>query len=145
MPEQSGDSFDFCVLFRVYFTGKGALPVRKPDYISIYDSGIRFIAFYALCHLSSPPKPRLYGHLSDRYAQWSFRPLSGSCPSELRFFQICLEAARLHAAEPVHALPYVSFRPSFVLLPRSQQTARAEQVHHPRGSDSHKSDGRRRY
>lgn len=24
MPEQSGDSFDFCVLFRVYFTGKGA-------------------------------------------------------------------------------------------------------------------------
>lgn len=25
MPEQSGDSFDFCVLFRVYFTGKGAL------------------------------------------------------------------------------------------------------------------------
>ena len=22
--EQSGDSFDFCVLFRVYFTGKGA-------------------------------------------------------------------------------------------------------------------------
>ena len=25
MPEQSGDSFDFCVLFRVYFTGKGAV------------------------------------------------------------------------------------------------------------------------
>ncbi len=25
IPEQSGDSFDFCVLFRVYFTGKGAL------------------------------------------------------------------------------------------------------------------------
>ncbi|MED9918225.1 MAG: hypothetical protein UFB05_05695, partial [[Eubacterium] siraeum] len=25
MPEQSGDSFDFCVLFRVYFTGKGAI------------------------------------------------------------------------------------------------------------------------
>ena len=24
MPEQSGDSFDFYVLFRVYFTGKGA-------------------------------------------------------------------------------------------------------------------------
>ena len=24
MPEQSGDSFDFCVLFRVYFIGKGA-------------------------------------------------------------------------------------------------------------------------
>ncbi len=24
IPEQSGDSFDFCVLFRVYFTGKGA-------------------------------------------------------------------------------------------------------------------------
>ena len=24
-PEQSGDSFDFCMLFRVYFTGKGAL------------------------------------------------------------------------------------------------------------------------
>ena len=23
--EQSGDSFDFCVLFRVYFTGKGTL------------------------------------------------------------------------------------------------------------------------
>ena len=35
MPEQSGDSFDFCVLFRVYFTGKGAHPelaqgVRHP-------------------------------------------------------------------------------------------------------------------
>jgi len=28
MPEQSGDSFDFCVLFRVYFTGKGA-PASK--------------------------------------------------------------------------------------------------------------------
>ena len=27
MPEQSGDSFDFCVLFRVYFTGKGAQPL----------------------------------------------------------------------------------------------------------------------
>ena len=27
MPEQSGDSFDFCVLFRVYFTGKGAFAV----------------------------------------------------------------------------------------------------------------------
>ena len=25
IPEQFGDSFDFCVLFRVYFTGKGAL------------------------------------------------------------------------------------------------------------------------
>jgi len=25
IPEQSGDSFDFCVLFRVYFTGKGAI------------------------------------------------------------------------------------------------------------------------
>ena len=25
MPEQSGDSFDFCVLFRVYFIGKGAV------------------------------------------------------------------------------------------------------------------------
>ena len=25
IPEQSGDSFDFCVLFRVYFTGKGAV------------------------------------------------------------------------------------------------------------------------
>ena len=25
MPEQFGDSFDFCVLFRVYFTGKGAI------------------------------------------------------------------------------------------------------------------------
>ena len=24
IPEQSGDSFDFCVLFRVYFIGKGA-------------------------------------------------------------------------------------------------------------------------
>ena len=24
IPEQSGDSFDFCVLFRVYFTEKGA-------------------------------------------------------------------------------------------------------------------------
>ena len=24
IPEQFGDSFDFCVLFRVYFTGKGA-------------------------------------------------------------------------------------------------------------------------
>ena len=29
MPEQSGDSFDFCVLFRVYFTGKGALSFGK--------------------------------------------------------------------------------------------------------------------
>ena len=27
IPEQSGDSFDFCVLFRVYFTGKGAIIV----------------------------------------------------------------------------------------------------------------------
>ena len=25
IPEQSGDSFDFCVLFRVYFIGKGAV------------------------------------------------------------------------------------------------------------------------
>ena len=31
MPEQSGDSFDFCVLFRVYFTGKGALYVHFPS------------------------------------------------------------------------------------------------------------------
>ena len=35
IPEQSGDSFDFCVLFRVYFTGKGALqvllPIQLPD------------------------------------------------------------------------------------------------------------------
>ena len=35
IPEQSGDSFDFCVLFRVYFTGKGAvrfLTVRNPRF-----------------------------------------------------------------------------------------------------------------
>ena len=29
IPEQSGDSFDFCVLFRVYFTGKGAPNTSK--------------------------------------------------------------------------------------------------------------------
>ena len=29
MLEQSGDSFDFCVLFRVYFTGKGTILYPK--------------------------------------------------------------------------------------------------------------------
>ena len=33
MPEQSGDSFDFCVLFRVYFTGKGAMTKSKEEII----------------------------------------------------------------------------------------------------------------
>ncbi len=33
MPEQSGDSFDFCVLFRVYFIGKGA--VTEPPKIDV--------------------------------------------------------------------------------------------------------------
>ena len=31
IPEQSGDSFDFCVLFRVYFIGKGAIERRQRD------------------------------------------------------------------------------------------------------------------
>ena len=35
MPEQSGDSFDFCVLFRVYFTGKGAAIHRKRAYLAL--------------------------------------------------------------------------------------------------------------
>ena len=32
MPEQSGDSFDFCVLFRVYFTGEGAKLSAREDH-----------------------------------------------------------------------------------------------------------------
>ena len=31
IPEQSGDSFDFCVLFRAYFTGKGATAFFQSD------------------------------------------------------------------------------------------------------------------
>ena len=35
MPEQSGDSFDFCVLFRVYFTGKGAIITKVAHIVAI--------------------------------------------------------------------------------------------------------------
>ena len=36
MPEQSGDSFDFCVLFRVYFIGKGASDrMRTQEYTAV--------------------------------------------------------------------------------------------------------------
>ena len=39
IPEQSGDSFDFCVLFRVYFTGKGGTALTcKPDWKPIAHS-----------------------------------------------------------------------------------------------------------
>ena len=51
MPEQSGDSFDFCVLFRVYFTGKGAPPGMSPSYemyrnLETYPVGCFIIYFY---------------------------------------------------------------------------------------------------
>ena len=37
IPEQSGDSFDFCVLFRVYFIGKGAIPLYRIERLTYYN------------------------------------------------------------------------------------------------------------
>ena len=38
IPEQFGDSFDFCVLFRVYFTGKGAQEAFTEDLLPLYQN-----------------------------------------------------------------------------------------------------------
>ena len=43
MPEQSGDSFDFCVLFRVYFTGKGQFCIQKSYFINDLKNVFRFV------------------------------------------------------------------------------------------------------
>ena len=46
IPEQSGDSFDFCVLFCVYFTGKGALHAEEKDLQSFYDLKEKLLIVY---------------------------------------------------------------------------------------------------
>ena len=40
--EQSGDSFDFCVLFRVYFTGKGA-DLIDGEYVELFEPFIGIV------------------------------------------------------------------------------------------------------
>ena len=54
MPEQSGDSFDFCVLFRVYFTGKGAVADVTGNYTATcYVRGTNLLVQYELNYSAS--------------------------------------------------------------------------------------------